>query len=190
MRFLQPFTHDVGLLEPAIASTSAHGDTALFSTLYVVLKEFARAGENATEVRRPAIVVLTDGEDNASLVGQDDVIELVRRTGVAIYPISIVSAVEARNPDAEGKNRTFNPIDDDLRRLARESGGQAFFPLHLGELDSVYAWVARELAGLHAERAGSDRGFPQAHSPGGLARGRVPAHQAGLHRRAIGPGRG
>lgn len=84
MRFLQPFTHDVGLLERAIASTSAHGDTALFSTLYVVLKEFARAGENATEVRRPAIVVLTDGEDNASLVGQDDVIELVRRTGVAI----------------------------------------------------------------------------------------------------------
>jgi Ca-activated chloride channel family protein len=150
MRFLQPFTHDVGLLERAIASTSAHGDTALFSTLYVVLKEFARAGENATEVRRPAIVVLTDGEDNASLVGQDDVIELVRRTGVAIYQISIASAVEARNPDAEGKNRTFNPIDDDLRRLARESGGQAFFPLHLGELDSVYAWVARELSAQYS----------------------------------------
>lgn len=150
MWFLQPFTHDVGLLERAIASTSAHGETALFSTLYVVLKEFAGAGKNATEVRRPAIVVLTDGEDNASLVGQDDVIELVRRTGVAIYPISIASAVEARNPDAEGNNRTFSPVDDNLRRLARESGGQAFFPQHLDELDRVYAWVAKELSAQYS----------------------------------------
>jgi Ca-activated chloride channel family protein len=150
MRFLQPFTHDVGLLERAIASTSAHGETALFSTLYVVLKEFAKAGRNATEVRRPAIVVLTDGEDTVSLVGQDDVIELVRRTGVAIYTISIAVAVETRNLDAEGKNRTFNLIDDDLRRLARESGGQAFFPLRLDELNSVYSWVARELSAQYS----------------------------------------
>jgi Ca-activated chloride channel homolog len=145
MQFLQPFTHDVGLLGQAIASTEAHGETALFSTLYIVLKEFARAGRNATEVRRPAIVVLTDGEDTVSLVSHDDVIELIRKTGVAIYPISIASAVEARNLDFDGKTRTLSPLDEDLRRLARESGGRAFFPLRLDELDRVYAWVAKEL---------------------------------------------
>jgi Ca-activated chloride channel family protein len=150
MQFLQPFTHDVGLLEKTIASTRAHGETALFSTLYIVLKEFARAGRSATKVRRPAIVVLTDGEDTVSLVSHDDVIELIRKTGVAIYPISIASAVEARNLDSEGKSRMLSPLDDDLRRLARESGGQAFFPLRLDELERVYAWVAKELSAQYS----------------------------------------
>jgi Ca-activated chloride channel homolog len=146
MQFLQPLTHDVGLLERAIASTKAGGDTSLFSTLYVVLKELAKAGRADSDVRRPAIVVLTDGADTTSLVTYDDVVEQVRRTGVAVYPISIAASNPAWRFQADGKGRTLDPIDDDLRRLARESGGQAFFPLRLDELDQVYARVANELS--------------------------------------------
>jgi Ca-activated chloride channel family protein len=146
MRFLQPLTHDVGLLERAIAGTKAGGDTALYSTLYVLLGELAKAGRDAREVRRPAIVVLTDGADTASVVTYEDVVELVRRTGVAVYPISIASSNSPGSLQNEGKDRTLNPIDEDLKRLAKESGGQAFFPLRLDELDRVYARVARELS--------------------------------------------
>jgi len=146
MQFLQPLTHDVGLLEHAIAGTKAGGYTSLFSTLYVVLKELARAGRGNSEVRRPAIVVLTDGADTASPVTYDDVVELIRRTGVAVYAISIASSNPAGRPRADSKDRTLNPIDEDLKRLARESGGQAFFPLRLDELDQVYERVAKELS--------------------------------------------
>jgi len=144
MRFLQPLTHDERLLEKAIASTKAGGDTSLFSTLYVVLKELSKVGRDSKEVRRPAIVVLTDGADTSSLVSYDDVVEMIRRTGVAVYPISI--AVSRLPGTGQADARALDPIDEDLRRLARESGGQAFFPQRLEELDQVYARVAHELS--------------------------------------------
>ena len=163
MRLLQPLTHDVGLLKKAIESTEAGGETSLFGTLYIVLKELAYAGRDASEVRRPAIVVLTDGADTASLVSYDDVVGMVRRTGVAVYPISIASSEPAGSRWADGEDRRLSPIDDDLRRLARESGGRAFFPQRLDELDRVYARVANELSTQYS----------LAYVPKGSARGGV-----------------
>jgi Ca-activated chloride channel family protein len=163
MRLLQPLTHDVGLLKTAIESTRADGETSLFSTLYIVLKELARAGRDASEVRRPAIVVLTDGADTASLVSYDDVVGMIRRTGIAVYPISIASSEPAGSRRSDEEDRRLNPIDDDLRRLARESGGRAFFPRRLDELDRVYARVANELSTQYS----------LAYVPKGSARGGV-----------------
>ena len=63
------FTNKVDELESAIHATSAGGSTALHNAVYIALKELAKIkAKNPDEIRRQAIVVLSDGEDTSSLV--------------------------------------------------------------------------------------------------------------------------
>ncbi len=148
VQLLAPFTNDVPALEKAIRKTQAHGGTSLYTALYIALEQFRKDARQrqSTEVRRPAIVVLTDGEDTASLVSFDDVMDLAKRAGVAIYPISVTSKYEAKALEARGERRFFNQADFGLKALALETGARAFFPLDIKELDGVYEQIAQELS--------------------------------------------
>lgn len=149
-RVLQPFTEDVAALRSAIRLTGARGATSLYTALYVALDQFQRLVAKSPDVRRPAIVVLTDGQDTASLIEFDDVLERARRAGVAIYAISVISAYEGRAAMEDGRRRHVTEADHALRTLARETGGRAYFPLALSELDGVYQGVASELSTQYA----------------------------------------
>ena len=67
VRPLQAFTSDRSLVRQAIQATSAGGGTALYNAVYVALRAFQKVAGDG-QVRRRAIVVLTDGEDTASLL--------------------------------------------------------------------------------------------------------------------------
>ncbi len=69
VRIVQPFTSDVDALERAIRGTTVNGSTSLYNAIYISLKELKRerAG-TAEDIRRQAIVVLSDGDDTSSLV--------------------------------------------------------------------------------------------------------------------------
>ncbi len=148
VQMLTSFTNDVPALEKAIRRTRAHGGTSLYTALYIALEEFRKDAKERqnNEVRRPAIVVLTDGEDTASLVSFDDVMDAAKRAGVSIYPISITSKYEAKKLEASGDRRFFNQADYGLKALAQETGARAFFPLDIKELDGVYGQIAEELS--------------------------------------------
>ena len=136
---LQDFTADHGLLEAAIRRTEASGPTALHNALYVSLKELDKQ-KSGRELRRRAIVLLSDGEDTASLVSDDQVMELARKSEIAIYSISL------RPSRSQDRNRlAFSQAEHLLTTLSQETGGQVHFPNSLSELDSVYARVAEEL---------------------------------------------
>ena len=85
---LQAFTSDHAALEAAIRKTEASGSTALRNALYIALKDLMR-DRKAAELRRRAIVLLSDGEDTASLVSDDQVLELARKSEINIYTISL-----------------------------------------------------------------------------------------------------
>jgi Ca-activated chloride channel homolog len=136
---LQDFTADQTLLEQAIRRTEASGPTALHNALYVSLKELDKQ-KSGRELRRRAIVLLSDGEDTASLVSDDQVMELARKSEIAIYSISL------RPSRSQDRNRlAFSQAEHLLTTLSQETGGQVHFPNSLSELDSVYARVAEEL---------------------------------------------
>ena len=136
---LQDFTPDHGLLEEAIRRTEASGPTALHNALYVSLKELDKQ-KSSRQLRRRAIVLLSDGEDTASLVSDDQVLELARKTEIAIYAISL------RPGRSQDRNRlAFSQATHLLTTLSQETGGQVHFPNSLSELDLVYARVAEEL---------------------------------------------
>ncbi|HEY6546404.1 MAG TPA: VWA domain-containing protein, partial [Vicinamibacteria bacterium] len=136
---LQDFTNDQALLEAAIKRTDAAGPTALYNSMYVALKDLSKRKASA-ELRRRALVVLSDGEDTASLVNDEQVMELARKSEIAIYPISL----RPSRPQDRGR-MAFSQAEHILTSLARDTGGQVFFPESLSELDNVYDRIAEEL---------------------------------------------
>lgn len=136
---LEGFTSDRAALEQAINATTASGATALYTALYVALKDLARE-RKAGELRRYAIALLSDGQDTASRVTDDQVLELARRNEVVIYSIRPRAGdVGGGDPKGAGEADYF------LSVLGRDTGGQAFFPASLGELSGVYDRIAEEL---------------------------------------------
>lgn len=136
---LQDFTADLPSLEAAVKATRAAGPTSLHNALYIALKELGKQ-KSANEMRRRAIVLLSDGEDTASLVSDDQVLELARRSEVSIYCISL-----RPNRAADRERLAFSQAAYLLTTLAKESGGQVHFPNSLSELDGVYERIAEEL---------------------------------------------
>lgn len=149
-KVLQAMTTDFPALHDAVAKTTARGGTALYTALYITLDQFMKRAAKNVEVRRPAIVVLTDGQDTASLIQFDDLLDRARRAGVAVYSISVVSPSDAKETELEGGKRYITESDYALKTLAKETGARAFFPLQIAELNGVYASVASELSTQYA----------------------------------------
>ena len=140
VRILQPFTNDRALLGLAVERASASGATALFNALYVALKDLGRAHAlSPADVRRQAIIVVSDGEDTHSIIEFEDVLDAAKRSQTVIYTIGL-------GVENNGKSRRPVPNGFVLRRLATETGGEAFFPGSADELAPIYQKVARELA--------------------------------------------
>ncbi|MGI8673208.1 MAG: VWA domain-containing protein [Luteitalea sp.] len=140
---LQGFTRDQALLTAAIRRTTAGGSTSLYNAMYVALNEFKKMrASNTDEVRRQAIVVLSDGEDTSSLVPFEEVLELAKRSEVAIYTIGLRDGAPQRNRGIGG----FREADFVLKQFAQETGGKAFFPDGASALPAIYGEVADELA--------------------------------------------
>ncbi len=137
---LQDFSADHGKLEAAVMNLKASGPTSLHNALYVSLKELGKQEDAGGELRRRAIVLLSDGEDTASLVDDEQVIELAKQTELSIY------AIRLRRGGVRDRDRlSFSQATHLLTTLTRETGGQAHFPNSVSELDSVYDRIAEEL---------------------------------------------
>jgi Ca-activated chloride channel family protein len=135
----QPFTSSHSELQTAILQTVAGGSTSLHNAIYVSLKELGKVkAQNEEDVRRQALIVFSDGEDTSSLVSFEEVLELAKRSETGIYTIAL------RGNDSS--SRGFREAEFVMRQLAQETGGRAFFPAKIQDLDSVYAQIADELA--------------------------------------------
>jgi Ca-activated chloride channel family protein len=94
-------------------------------------------------VRRRAIVVLSDGEDTSSLVTYEEVLELAKRSEVAIYTIALQSKDA---PQTKG----FREAEFILRQFAQETGGRSYFPARAEDLKDVYGQIADELSSQYS----------------------------------------
>jgi Ca-activated chloride channel family protein len=134
---LQDLTSDHQALLAAIDRTEAKGATALHNVLYITLKDLDRM-QKSEELRRRAIVLLSDGEDTASMVTDEQVLELARTARINIYSV-MLGATTLDTTEGVQQARYL------LTSLARESGAQSFFPTDAAQLASVYDRIAQEL---------------------------------------------
>jgi Ca-activated chloride channel family protein len=140
VRILQPFTNQAVALERAIRATEAGGATALYNAVYVSLKQLARVNSPGVHnVRRRAIVLLSDGKDTTSLLTFGEVLELAKRSDATIYAIGLPTR-RVGSPNASGE------ADVILRQLSHETGGRAHFPARIHNLEHVYQEIADELS--------------------------------------------
>jgi Ca-activated chloride channel family protein len=138
---LAPFTSSKADLEKAIASTVAGGSTSLYTAIYIALRELKKTETRGVEdLRRRAVIVLSDGEDTSSLVSYDEVLELAKRTETAVYAIGI------RSKEPSGSGRGSGQADFALRQLTTQTGGRVFFPTSADELKAIYALISQELS--------------------------------------------
>ena len=139
VQVLQDFSSDRVALEDALQRTRTSGATVLYNALYVTLKEM-RAQGRPEAPRRQALVLLSDGEDTASLATEDQVLEFAKQAEIAVYAISLrTETVAARERDEAGRARYF------LTAVARDTGGQVYFPERLSDLDDVYGRIGTDL---------------------------------------------
>jgi Ca-activated chloride channel family protein len=143
VRILQNFTNDSGALERAIRQTTANGSTSLYNALYIALKDLKKVKvESASEIRRQAIVLLSDGDDTSSLIEFDQVLDLAKRSETVIYSIGLRQGEIAR--------REFKEAEFVLKQLSTETGGRAYFPTDARDLQKIYQSIWDELASQYA----------------------------------------
>jgi Ca-activated chloride channel family protein len=148
VRVLQALTDDRASLEAALTGFRPSGATALHNAIYVALREFGRSAKQAGDVRRQAIAVFSDGQDTASLISFDDVLEQARRAGVSVYTISLQSQSAAARRGAA--RRYFSQSDYAMKTIALETGAQAFFPEKIQDLSGVFGRIAAELGAQYS----------------------------------------
>lgn len=144
VQVLAPWTTDVASVEAAVRSAKPLGGTSLFTSLYVAMKGFEERRGGA-QVRRQAVVVLSDGDDTASLMSFDDTLEAYQRAGIAVYTIRLSRQDPRRRPP---RLRTVAEAEGDyaLRRLATETGARSFVLAAVGDVAAAYGSIAEELA--------------------------------------------
>jgi Ca-activated chloride channel family protein len=143
VNILQTFTNDVSALERAIRQATVNGSTSLYNAIYISLKSLQKArARSAEEIRREAIIVLSDGDDTSSLVAYEEVLDLAKRSETAIYAIGL--------RQNEGPRREFKEAEFVMRQLSQETGGRAFYPSSVTELPKIYDQIAQELASQYS----------------------------------------
>jgi len=139
---LQNFTSNAAELERAIRRTSAGGSTSLFNAVYIALKDLKKVvARNTDDIRRQAIVVLSDGEDTSSLLTFEEVLDLAKRSETAIYAIGLRAG-----DGTASATKGFKEAEFVLRQFSQETGGRAFFPNQLADLAHVYGQISDELS--------------------------------------------
>src|SRR5579883_2533392 len=150
----QDFTSDIGKLREGLAHIDSKGGTALYDAVV------ASADQLAKNAKRPkqALLIITDGEDNASTFNLEQTIRRVQDLqGPVVYSIGLLFGDEGGGRESRRAKRA-------LKLLSDETGGIPFFPKSLADVDSIAAEVARDIRnqytiGYHSTKPPSEGGY-------------------------------
>jgi VWFA-related protein len=148
------FTSDIKKLRDGLSHIDSRGGTALYDAVA------ASADKLAADAKRPkqVLILITDGEDNASSLDLEQTIHRVQQlSGPVIYSIGLLFGPEMTRAEVRHARRA-------LEMLSQETGGLAFFPKSIDQVDQIAAEVARDIRsqytiGYHSTKPISVPGF-------------------------------
>ena len=157
----QDFTNKVDLLREALDRVDSRGGTALYDSVIASADHLAKGAK----LEKKALLVVTDGVDNESRESLEVAIRAVQNDkGPTIYTIGILG-------DEPGSKRAKRA----LQSLSDQTGGVAFFPKDLAEVDEISQEVARDIRNQYSITYKPTN--PR--SNGGYRKVRVEAHASG-----------
>jgi VWFA-related protein len=150
----QELTSDVNKLRDGLSHIESRGGTALYDAVV------ASADKLAADAKRPkqVLIIITDGEDNASTLNLEQTIRRVQQlSGPVIYSIGLLFGDEMSRAEVRHAHRA-------LEMLSTETGGMAFFPKSIEQIDQIAAEVARDIRnqytlGYHSTKPTTEPGF-------------------------------
>jgi VWFA-related protein len=150
----QEFTSDVNKLRDGLSHIESRGATALYDAVV------ASADKLVADAKRPkqVLILITDGEDNASTLTLEQTIRRVQQlSGPVIYSIGLLFGDDNTRAEVRHAHRA-------LEMLSTETGGMAFFPKSIEQIDQISAEVARDIRnqytlGYHSTKPTTEPGF-------------------------------
>jgi Ca-activated chloride channel homolog len=126
----RPFTNDAKELATSLTAVGAEGKTALYDGVAEGLQHLQLG-----HAERHALIVVSDGGDNASRRTYAEVLALARRSGAVIYAIGLLAASPAEEEEDAGL----------IKRLCKDTGGAAYFPRSADDIVTASTHIARDL---------------------------------------------
>jgi Ca-activated chloride channel homolog len=129
----QGFTSDLVALNRGLTRFDSHGTTAMYDAVAASADELVKHAKE----RKQALLIITDGADNASRLTLAQAIRRVQNLGgPVVYTIGLLFDTDPQETER---------ARDDLSALAQETGGVAYFPRSLDELDKIAGQVASDI---------------------------------------------
>ncbi len=126
------FTNDIAKIRQGITRVDARGGTAAFDAVDRALHYLA---ESATKDKR-VVLLITDGNDNGSKTNIEQITQLARQRGVLVYAIGLLNKESLGDASAARKA---------LNMLTVATGGGAFYPKNVKEVDRTVLEIAKEI---------------------------------------------
>lgn len=148
----QDFTSDVGKLQEGLSHVESRGGTALYDAISASAEHMSQSAKHSRQV----LLIITDGEDNDSTATLEDTVKRVQDMGgPVVYAIGLLF------DDSHGEARMSKRI---LNMLAQETGGVAYFPKSLDQVDEIANEVAKDIRnqyvlGYHSTKPEALGGF-------------------------------
>jgi Ca-activated chloride channel homolog len=153
----QGFTSNISLLEKGLSHIDSRGETALYDAVVASANEMARHAKEQKQV----LLIITDGADNASRLTLEQAIHRVQTLdGPVVYAIGLLYEDLTKEEAARARQ--------DLQSLALETGGVAYFPTSLNDVDGIASQVAQDIRnqytiGYHSTKPASQGGYRTIH---------------------------
>jgi Ca-activated chloride channel family protein len=150
----QDFTSDISKLREGLSHIDSRGGTALYDAVGAAADQLSQGASRPKQV----LLIITDGEDNASSLDLEQTIRRIQDLqGPVVYSIGLLFGDDSRGSEAHRARRA-------LQLLSDETGGMAFFPHSLADVDSIAAEVARDIRnqytiGYHSTKPMSQGGY-------------------------------
>jgi Ca-activated chloride channel family protein len=142
---VQDFTANKNQLMDSLDSLYIEGgQTAVVDAVLLSAQHVARYKKgDAADRRRRVLIVVTDGEDRDSYYRQEELFDLLREEDVQIFLIGFVEELDKEEGyiSKSPRGKAIKLID----RLAKESGGRAFYPKSLSELPGIAEEISRDM---------------------------------------------
>jgi Ca-activated chloride channel homolog len=144
---LRDFTSDKSALDRSLDGLHVEGgQTALLDAVFVAAIRLAkRTQDDTNQARRQALILISDGEDRDSTSKADELFDFLQKNDIQIYVIGLVSQLDNDRGSSFGRKPTRGESIELLNRLAKETGGQAFFPKSPVQFSDIVSDIMRDL---------------------------------------------
>jgi Ca-activated chloride channel homolog len=154
----QDFTNDIGKLQQGLSFIKSSGGTAIYDALVASADYLTKNAKHPKQV----LLIITDGEDNASSATLEQAIRRIQDLdGPVIYCVGLLFGADTDRTEARHARRV-------LEALSEQTGGAAYFPKSVKEVDAIAAEVAQDIRtqytiSYHSTKSPTLGGYRQIH---------------------------